>query len=108
MSATTDSVGAIHLDYENQPGIANLLQILALLQRRPLADVAAEHEGRDRYGDFKKEVAEAVRAFLVEFQTNLKNVDEAKLLSVVEANELKMSEIASQTLLRVQKAVGLR
>ena len=108
VSATTDSVGAIHLDYENQPGIANLLQILALLQRRPLADVAAEHEGRDRYGDFKKEVAEAVRAFLVEFQTNLKNVDEAKLLSVVEANELKMSEIASQTLLRVQKAVGLR
>lgn len=108
MSATTDSVGVIHLDYDNQPGIANLLQILALLTGKSLADVAAEYEGRDRYGDFKKDVAEAVKTFLIDFQEKLKNVDEVKLTSVVEANEVKMREVAGTTLLNVQKAIGLR
>lgn len=108
ISATTDSVGAVHLDYENQPGISNLLQIMALLQNRSLSEVAVEYEGRERYGDFKKEVAGVVKAFLVDFQEKLQNVDEAKLTSVVEANEAKMREISNITLLRVQKAVGLR
>lgn len=108
MSATTDSVGVIHLDYDSQPGIANLLQILALLTGRSLSDVVAEYEGRDRYGDFKKEVADVVKTFLIDFQEKLKNVNEAKLTSVVEANEVKMREISNTTLLRVQKAVGLR
>ena len=45
MGATTDSVGAIHFDREKQPGIANLLQILALLREQPLEDVASEYEG---------------------------------------------------------------
>lgn len=108
MSAATDSVGVIHLDYENQPGISNLLQILALLQARPLSEVAAEYEGRERYGDFKKEVAEAVNTFLVDFQTKLAEVDEHKLLSVVEANETKMREIANKKLIEVQTTVGLR
>lgn len=108
MSATTDSVGAIHLDYDNQPGIANLLQILALLTGRSLKDVAAEHEGQERYGDFKKEVAEAVRAFLTDFQAKLASVDEAALIAAVEASEAKMRDKADETLLRVQKAIGLR
>jgi len=108
MSATTDSVGAIHLDYDNQPGIANLLQILALLTGRSLKDVAAEHEGQERYGDFKKEVAEAVRAFLTDFQAKLANVDDAALIAAVETSEASMRETANETLLRVQKAVGLR
>lgn len=108
MSAATDSVGALHLDYENQPGISNLLQILALLQGRSLEDVAREHEGQERYGDFKAEVAEAVKSFLGEFQKRLAEVDEVKLTEKLAADEVKMNEIANQTLLRVQKAVGLR
>ncbi|HEX8348997.1 MAG TPA: tryptophan--tRNA ligase, partial [Hymenobacter sp.] len=39
MSAATDSVGAVHYDYASQPGISNLLEILALLSARPLRDV---------------------------------------------------------------------
>ena len=108
MSATTDSVGAIHLDYDAQPGIANLLQILALLTGRSLKDVAAEHEGQERYGDFKKEVAEAVRTFLTDFQAKLANVDDEALFRAVEASEAKMRDQAGETLARVQKAVGLR
>lgn len=108
MSATTDSIGSVHLDYDNQPGVSNLLQILALLTNRPLQDVAAAHEGQDRYGDFKAEVADAVTAFLSNFQSKLCEVDETELLAKVEQDEVLMNERANDTLRKVQKAVGLR
>ncbi len=108
MSATTDSVGTVRLDYENQPGISNLLQILALLTGRSLDEVAEEHDGQTEYGTFKKEVAEAVQAFLVDFQAKLQNVNEDELTEKIVASEAKMNEQANATLHRVQKAVGLR
>mgnify|MGYP002347525201 FL=1 len=108
MSAATDSIGSIHLDYENQPGIANLLQILALLSGRTLAEVASEHEGQERYGDFKMEVAEAVKAFLTDFQARLAAVDDATLDAKLTADEAAMNDIANATLIRVQAAIGLR
>lgn len=108
MSAATDSLGSIDFNYDKQPGISNLLQILALLQGRPLTDVIAEHKDRDRYGDFKKEVAEAVKVFLVDFQSRLSEVDEARLLAKVEHDEVLMNERANATLIKVQTAIGLR
>lgn len=108
MSATTDSLASVHLDYDNQPGVSNLLQILALLTNRSLQDVAREHEGQDRYGDFKAEVADAVASFLTDFQAQLANVNEDVLMAKLESDEAAMNVIANDTLLRVQKAVGLR
>lgn len=108
MSATTDSVGLVHLDYENQPGIANLLQILALLTGQSLESAAAAHEGQERYGDFKAEVAEAVKVFLTDFQAKLAAVDDVVLDEKLTADEAKMNETANTTLHRVQTVIGLR
>src|SRR5690606_25832804 len=47
MSATTDSVGMINFDWDNQSGITSLLQILALLTGREQADVNAEWVGKE-------------------------------------------------------------
>lgn len=108
MSATTDSVGEIHLDYEKQPGVSNLLQILALLSGRTLEQTANEYDGKTSYGDLKKAVAEAVQSFLTDFQSKLAQVDDTKLLAKLENDEKHMNEVANATLLKVQKAVGLR
>lgn len=108
MSATTDSVGEIHFDWESQPGVTNLLQMLALLTDRDQAHVNAEWEGRTRYGDLKAAVAEAVRTFLAEFQVRFNNVGEEALLSKLTASEEAMRVTAGETLLKVQQAVGLR
>ncbi|HRC27988.1 MAG TPA: tryptophan--tRNA ligase [Candidatus Saccharimonas sp.] len=108
MSATTDSVGAVHYDKENQPGISNLLDILALLRSKPVADVAAEFDGLERYGEFKQVVANEVAAFLEAFQSRLAQVDDAAVLAKLENSERAMNTTANETLLRVQKAVGLR
>ncbi|NCU44030.1 tryptophan--tRNA ligase, partial [Candidatus Saccharibacteria bacterium] len=67
MSATTDSVGEIHFDWQSQPGITNLLQILALLTDRDQAHVNAEWEGKTKYGEFKQTVAHEVEHFLADF-----------------------------------------
>lgn len=108
MSATTDSVGEIHFDWEKQPGVSNLLQILALLSGRDQNEVNAEWEGKTSYGDFKSAVAEAVQAFLTDFQAKYHAVDEAKLLAKLESSETAMQTVANTTLHKVQQAVGLR
>jgi tryptophanyl-tRNA synthetase len=108
MEATTDSEGAIHYDWEKQPGITNLLQILALLGDQTQAEVNSEWEGKSSYGELKNAVAEAVKNFLTDFQAKLHSVDENELREKLEADETTMSSIANTTLQRVQKAVGLR
>jgi len=108
MSATTDSVGIINFDWETQPGIASLLQILALLSQRDQAHVNAEWEGKQSYGDLKKAVAATVATFLTKFQSTYAAIDDGSLLQKLEANEAAMSVVANETVLRVQQAVGLR
>ena len=108
MSATTDSVGSINLDWENQPGIANLLQILALFTSKSIELVETEWKGNSSYGGFKSAVAEATRSFLVELQTQTTQVDDSAIQAKLEASEIAMNVIACKTLLKVQKAVGLR
>lgn len=108
MSAATDDMANIQYDKVNQPGIANLIDILALLRGVRPADVEAEFKGSQRYGDFKRVVADEMAAFLRDFQQRLASVDDAAIIAKLEASERAMNEIANQTLLRVQKAVGLR
>ena len=108
MSATTDSVGSIHFDWDNQPGITSLLQILSLLSGRSQVEVNSEWENKDSYGDFKNAVAEAVRKFLIEFQTKYNSIADEQLLAKLEQSERDLIPIANATLLRVQQAVGLR
>ena len=64
ISTTTDSLARISYDPEKQPGISNLLQILALLKNQPLQKIVDEYEGQESYGDFKKTVASEVKSFL--------------------------------------------
>ena len=108
MSATTDDKAEIHYDKANQPGITNLLDILALLCGNDLQQTIGEFEGQTRYGDFKKIVADEMAAFLTQFQANLQSVDEAKILAKLEQSEAALSVTANATLLRAQQAVGLR
>ena len=108
MAATTDSLGVINFDWQRQPGITNLLQLLAILTNRPQAEVNAEWVGQTQYGSLKRAVAEAVATFLTDFQTRLADISDETLLATLERSERAMNEVANITLLRVQKAVGLR
>jgi len=108
MSATTDDKASVNYDKENQPGISNIIDILALLRGVTPAEVAAEYQGMDRYGDFKKIVADETAQFLTDFQSRLASLNDAAILTKLEESERAMNEVANTTLRRVQKAIGLR
>ena len=113
MSATTDSLGKVQYDRENQPGISNLLEILTLVRQDAGRDVSleqtiSEYAGMERYGDFKRIVADEVAKFLANFQARLAAVDEQAIESKLESSEHDMNLVANETLHRVQTAVGLR
>ncbi|MDO4871020.1 MAG: tryptophan--tRNA ligase [Candidatus Saccharibacteria bacterium] len=108
VSATTDNLGVINFDWKKQPGISNLLQILALITDRDLSEVVSEWQGKTSYGEFKKVVANAIRNFLIGFRTRYEALSEDRLITKLETSEDALRPIANATLLRVQKAVGLR
>ena len=113
MSATTDSIGKVQYDKENQPGISNLLEILTLVRQDAgrevtLEQTANEYFGMDRYGDFKRIVADEVAEFLENFQNRLAAVDARAIEEKLASSEKDMNIVANETLYRVQKAVGLR
>lgn len=108
MAATTDSKGQINYDRENQPGITNLLDLLALFSGKMLDEVIAKYQGQTMYGPLKEEVAESIAAYLVDFQIKLSRVDDGEIESKLIASEEVLTKQANQTLVGVQKAVGLR
>ncbi len=108
MSATTDSLQSINLDWEKQPGISNLLQIIALIEEKSIAKVAGEWQGKTNYAELKKTVADLVSKLLLDFQAKLSGVNESSTLAKLAADELKINVIANAKLLNIQKALGLR
>lgn len=108
MSAATDDRARVTYDPNEQPGISNLLEILALLRSQPLAQTSAEFDGETRYGAFKQVVATEVADFLDRFQRDLAAVDDTTILAKLESSEVAMNTVAHQTLHRVQQAIGLR
>ena len=108
MSATTDSVGVINFDWDNQPGITSMLQIMSFLTGASQDEINAEWVGKTEYGSFKKALAAAVEQFLQEFQSKVAAISDDEIVSILEKSELEMSKIANETLLRAQVAVGLR
>lgn len=108
MGATTDSVGVINFDKKNQPGITNLLILLALLEGKSQDEINQEFVGQTQYGELKKRVASAVEETLVRLQKAYEEVDQGYLETKLKESEDIMREVANQTLLKVQQAVGLR
>jgi tryptophanyl-tRNA synthetase len=103
MSAETDSLGKINYDYDQQPGISNLLDILTLLDGK-----REDFIGQEQYGPLKTAVADKVVDFLQAFQVKLAAVDQSAIDEKLTSSEKLMADQANQTLYKVQKAVGLR
>jgi tryptophanyl-tRNA synthetase len=108
ISATTDSLGSVNYDPLEQPGVTNLLQILALFTNSTQEDINAEWQGNQNYGELKKEVASKIEQFLTDFQQKLSEVDESYLINKLLSDEVLINKKANLTLSKVQSAVGLR
>jgi tryptophanyl-tRNA synthetase len=108
MGAATDSIGSINYDPANQPGISNLIDILALVTDTDKQVVIDKYKGQSQYGPLKTELADKIADFLKGFQEKLSVVDYDQINEKLAQSETKMNEVANQRLFKVQEAIGLR
>jgi tryptophanyl-tRNA synthetase len=106
-SAVTDSGREVRRA-EDKPGIANLIDILAVARGIDQAQVESEFADAG-YGDFKQAVAEAAADLLAPVRERYAELrpDEAALESALAAGAGKAREIASTTLAEVRDRMGI-
>ena len=105
--AKTDS-GTEILASPDKPSITNLLSIYAAMTGRPVSEIEAEYVGKG-YGDFKKDLAEAVVAALSPIrEKTLELLDDPRELDeLLEAGAEKAREAARPTLHSAWAKIGL-
>jgi len=107
MSAVTDMEAHVHYDPEKQPGISNLMTIMSSLSGKSFDEIEKEFKGKG-YGDFKRAVADTVLFVLEPLQQRYKEILASGYVDeVLEKGARRANEIATKTLARVQKAIGL-
>ena len=106
-SAVTDS-GREVVRAPDKPGIANLIDILAVARGVDPAAVEAEFEGAG-YGDFKKAVGEAVVELLAPVRERYAELrpDEAALEAALAAGAEKARALAAPTVAAVRDRMGI-
>ena len=107
-SAVTDTGREVRFDRGEKAGVSNLLAILSAFRGVPIATLEAEYEGRG-YGDFKRDVADAVvEAFgPIRERTTALQEDPAEVDRILESSAQRAHGLASAKLAKVQEAVGL-
>lgn len=107
MKATTDSDGIIKLDWENKPGISNLLTIYNSFSGMEISEIEKKYDGCG-YGDFKKGLVEVVTEALVPFQEKYAQIrNSSELIDILEDGAKRANAIAEPVLDRVKKTFGL-
>ena len=90
--AVTDSEAEVRYDWDNKPGISNLMDIYGATTGKTTDEIEKEFAGKG-YGDFKMAVGDAVAAMLTPMQTRFE--------------ELIKDKEYLETLRKVKKKVGL-
>jgi tryptophanyl-tRNA synthetase len=104
--AVTDTDGEVRYDREAKPGLSNLIELLAVSTGRSPAEVAG---GYERYGDLKKDVAEALVELLrpIRERRAALAADPGAVDALLSLGAEKAGAIASATYRRAADAVGL-
>lgn len=107
MSAVTDDLAQVKYDPINQPGIANLMQIMSSLNNKSFKDIELEFKGLG-YGDFKRAVADLVCNELENIQNKYQSIIDSNLIAeTLKEGALNATIIAKDTLDRVHEAIGI-
>jgi len=106
-SAVTDSIGEVNYDKENQPAVANLLQIFASFSGKSIDSIVSDYSGQG-YGNFKDDLADLVVSTIEPIQERYESLlTSSDLDDILQDGAKRASAIAESTLSRVEKAIGL-
>ncbi len=103
----SDNPPSIRYDWENKPGVSNLLEILSACNGKSIDELVAQYSD-SMYGTFKNDVGEAVVAMLEPIQTRYNEIrpDTAYLDEIFRHGAQKASAIAQKTLDDVYTKIG--
>lgn len=108
MSAVTDTGCEIKYDLENKPGISNLLTIYASLKNISIKEAEKIFSDCNKYGEFKKAVADVVCDEIKPFQDRYREIISSGIIdNVLSEGAKRASYVANKTLRKVKKTVGL-
>jgi tryptophanyl-tRNA synthetase len=104
--AVTDTIGKVRYDPEGQPGLANLIELLAAATSRTVDDIVGTYS---QYGPLKTDLTEALVAVLTPVRARYEELaeDPTAIALLLEKGALKASSVAASTLRRAQEAIGL-
>ena len=108
MAAVTDSGSEVRADPEAKPGVTALLEIMATVTDTPIPALESRYAVTG-YGTFKKDVLDALVAFLEPIQARHDEMagDPAEVRRALERSADRAREIAVGTMATVRDAVGL-
>ena len=106
--AVTDSEAEVRYDWDNKPGISNLMDIYGATTGKTTDEIEKGFAGKG-YGDFKMAVGDAVAAMLTPMQTRFEELikDKEYLDKMIKQNDEKAYYFSQKTLRKVKKKVGL-
>lgn len=105
--AVTDSDGKVWFDEEKKPGISNLITIYSVFAGVPLDEAVRKFDGLERYGELKKQVADAVINVLKPIQQKYNEIINSNAIDdVLDMGRKRAVEIASAKYEKVRKLVG--
>jgi tryptophanyl-tRNA synthetase len=104
--AVTDTDGEMRYDPEAKPGLANLLELMAVATGATPAEVAGRYQ---RYGDLKSDLADALEAMLAPVRQRCTAIaaDPAGVHDVLRKGAEQAGEVASAVYRRAAEAIGL-
>ncbi len=106
MSSVTDCDGIVYYDKENKPGISNLIEIYAGLEKLTIEDAETKLKQYD-YKKLKVTVANSVVRLLEDIQEKYNSIDDKDLIDILEKGAKKASKIAKKTLTKVCNKTGV-
>ena len=108
MGAVTDSGSEVRADPVAKPGVTALLDILAAVTDTTVADLDVRYEG-SQYGGFKKDVLDAVVAYLEPIQARYAELsaDPAEVECILAVGADRARHVAVETMAAVRSALGL-
>jgi tryptophanyl-tRNA synthetase len=106
-SAVTDSGREVRFDENEKPGVSNLLSILSALTGRPVPELEQAYVGKG-YGDFKRDVADAVVEFVTPFRERTLTLleDRESLDGILARGADRARDTAVDTLRTVYERIG--
>ncbi|MDD3285296.1 MAG: tryptophan--tRNA ligase [Patescibacteria group bacterium] len=107
MKAVTDSGTDIDYDPANRPALANLLTIYSQLGNRQIPRLVKDYQGKG-YGEFKKDLAEVVAKFLIDFQNKFNNISDEEAKAVLESGRQQAAALARAKMEKIRQVIGVR